>query len=166
MFPELSLVVSTLKQPDGTAQSLWRTCKAAATSCQSGEIVAQVGIRAFNGVGLALAGRNLMRPSARVHQIAIGRAVIGEVAHRFVALRSVLKSVLQHLLALFPGEGETHTERENAAGKAVYDRGEEEEVPFFRCMAYSSSISTISLFFGWGAGGCFCSRSRIQLTTV
>jgi hypothetical protein len=148
MFPELSLVVSTLKQPDGTAQSLWRTCKAAATSCQSGEIVAQIGIRALDGVGLALAGRNLMRVATWVDQIAIGRAVIGEVAHRFVALRSVLKSVLQHLLALFPGERQAHSERENAAGKAIYDRGEEEEVPLFRCMAYSSSISTVSLLFG------------------
>jgi hypothetical protein len=141
VFPELALIVRALEEADGTAQSFGRACEAAASSCQPGEVVPQIGVRALDHVGLALARRNLVRIPTWVHQVLVSQALVRVIDLGF-------GHSVDQPLAFFPGEALADPKRENAAGEAVYDRGEEEELPLFRCMAYNSSISTILLLEG------------------
>ncbi len=145
LLVELSAIVSKHKQLDRTAQCIGTSRKTTRPPSQACQIVAQVSIRTFYGIGLAFVLHRMMdtRP----------------VQYSFVAFVIVtivimsLDTFSQHFLELCATTLFTHSPGQNTACLAVHKSQDVDPVFLLAMNVYSSSISTSSTSGGIGASG-------------
>ena len=142
---ELTVVPAEDEQADGQAKGLVATRETAGAAGQTGQVMPQLSIVAFNAVGLALVAQGPMATGI-VDQGMVGVEIVTVVLS---SLGAAVEHGLQLGVLALPDDIPTH----DTAGRAVYG-GEEVDASFFSPMKVNnSSNSTVSGAATVGAGG-------------
>ena len=123
LFIELSPVVAVDKQTQGTFECIGATRKASRRPCQTGQVVAQLGVVPFHRVGIGFAFRNFISTQV-IPQAVIGIKGITEV---LLGLRRIVHQLLNGWLSALPD----HFATQITARLPIYER--EDVDPVFCC---------------------------------
>ena len=160
---ELSPVVAVDKQTQGTLQCIRTTRETARRSCQTGQVVAQLGVVSFHRVGIGFAFRNFI--SAQV----IPQAVIGIKCIAVILLG--LGRIVYHLLNSWLSALPDHFPAQITARLPVYDRDDVDPVFLLPIKVNNSSISAVLTSSGHrrfrqaGGAGLDPQRNRAVVNT-
>jgi hypothetical protein len=155
---ELSSVVTIDKQTQGTLQRIGTTREAARRSCQTGQVVAQLGVVSFNRVRVGFAFRNFI--SAKV--IPQTRIGIQGIAVILFGLGRIVYHFLNTLLSAFPD----HFPAQITARLPIYDREDVDPVFLLPIKVNNSSISAVLTSLGTGASGKLAALALTHNETV
>ena len=143
-FRQLSVVVTIDKELDVFHQSLDTSREATRLPCQPFEIMPQVGIDRFHGIGFLLVGAHF-----------VGSTIVKCVIHR-KGIRIVvfgLRSPFQACLQGFGGSFEHNIPTQHAARVSIHNGQEVDLVFFLPTKVNNSSNSAFFTFSGKGALG-------------
>jgi hypothetical protein len=155
---ELASVVAIDKQTQGTFQGIRTARKASRRSCQTCQIVAQLGVAGFHGVGIGFAFRDFISAQV-IPQVIIsikGVAVIQLGFGRFVY------HLLNGWLCALPD----HLPAQIATRLPVYDREDVDPVFLLPIKVNNSSISAVLTASGTGASGKLAALACTHNETV
>ncbi len=145
LLVELSAIVSKHKQLDRTAQRIGTSRKTTRPPSQACQIMAQISIGTFYGIGLACVWHGMMDTGP------VQNSLVAFVIVTIVIVS--LDTFSQHFLELCATTLFAHSPGQNAACLAVH-KGQDVDPVFLLAMnVYSSSISTSSTSAGSGASG-------------
>jgi hypothetical protein len=158
MLVELAAIETINEQAQGTLKRIWATRETARRSGQTCQVVAQLGVVAFDRKGVRFALRNFI--SAPV----IPKTIIGIecVAVILLGLRRIVYHLLDGLLSAFPD----HFPAQITAGLPVYDREDVDPVFLLPIKVNSSSISASFTSSGMGASGKLATCALTHKETV
>jgi len=159
LLPQLALVVRPDKEADCTAQGHDTAGETARFPSKPGQIMSQIGVAAFNRVGLAFIQDGTIA-RITIHQGGIrGKAItviVGGLGCRIhQGLQPVFRAVLHH------------SPSDIAVRRTVHQGYNVDFVFFVVTKVYNSSISTVSTWDGTGgAAGTRSAAAVTQLITV
>lgn len=158
LFVELATVVAVDKQAQGTFQCVRATREASRRSGQPRQVMAQLGVVSFNGVGIRFAFRDFI--SAQV----IPQAVIGieGITEVLLGLRRMVYQLLNGRLSAFPDNFPAQI----TARPPIYDREDVDPVFFRPIKVNNSSISAVLTSLGTGASGMLAALACTHKDTV
>jgi len=155
---ELSSVVAVDKQAQGAIKRMGTTREAARRSCQTGQVVAQLGVVSFHRVGIGFSFRYFI--SAKV----IPQAVIGIkcVAVILLGLGRIVYHLLNSWLSTLPDDFPAQI----TARLSVYDRDDVDPVFLSPIKVNNSSISAVLTSLGTGTSGKLAALALTHNETV
>jgi hypothetical protein len=155
---ELPSVIAVEKQAQGTFQRMWTTREAPRRPCQTGQVVAQLGVVSFHRVSVSFAFRNFV--SAKV----IPQAVIGIecVAVILFGLGCLVYHLLNGGLSVLPD----YFPAQITACLPVYDRENVDPVFLLPIKVNNSSISAVLTSLGTGNSGKLAALASTHNETV
>jgi len=145
LLVQLSPVVTEYEQTQSTFQGMWTARETARRSCQTCQIMSQLGVVAFNRVGVGFTFRNF------ISTIVIPQAVIS--LKGITEILFGLGRTVNHLLNILLHSLPDHFAAQIAARLAVYDRNDVDPVFLLPIKVNSSSISAVLTSFGTGVSG-------------
>ena len=145
LLVELSPVVAVDKNTQGALQCVRATRETARRSCQTGQVVAQLGVVAFHRIGIGFAFRNFI--SAKV----IPQAVICIKCVTVILLG--LGRIVYQLLNGWQSALPNHFTTQITACLPIYEREDVDPVFLLPIKVNNSSISAILTSLGTGASG-------------
>ncbi len=158
LLVELSSVVAVDKQAQGAFERIWTTRKTSRRSCQTRQVVAQLGVASFDRVGIGFAFRDFI--SAKV----IPQAVISikSIAVILLGLGRIVHQLLNGWLSAFPD----HFPAQITACLPIYDREDVDPVFLLPIKVNNSSISAVLTSLGTGASGKLAALAWTHNDTV
>ena len=155
---ELPSVVAVNKQTQGTLQRIGATREASRRSCQTRQVVAQLGVVSFHRVSIGFAFRDFI--SAPV----IPQAVISiqGVTEVLLSLGRIVDHLLNGWLSAFPD----HFPAQITACSPVYEREDVDPVFLSPIKVNNSSISAVLTSLGTGASGKLAALACTHNETV
>jgi len=158
MLVQLAAVVTIDKQAQGTFECKGTARETTRRSCQTSQVMSQLGIITFDRVGIGFPFRHFISAEV-VPQAVIGIKGIAVIAFR---LRSFIHHLLDRLLSAFPD----HFPAQITARSPVYEREDVDPVFLLPIKVNSSSISASFTSSGKGASGKLAACAWTQDETV
>ncbi len=158
LLEELAAIEGKHKQLDGIAQSLDATRETTRSSRQARQVMPQLRIVRFHGIGITLAFRDRV-PAWVIHQQLVHLPLITEVLPCPSAL---VNHWLHHLRLSLPD----HLPAHNASRLTIHRRQDVGFVFFSPMKVNSSSNSSVSFSAGCGVSGRLAACALIQLATL
>jgi hypothetical protein len=158
LLVELASIVAVDKQTQGALQCLGTTRKASRRSCQTRQVVAQLGVIPFHRVSIGFAFRNFI--SAQV----IPQAVISikGVTVILLGLGRIVYQLLNGWLSALPN----HFASQITACLPIYEREDVDPVFLLPIKVNNSSISAVLTSLGTGASGKLAALACTHNETV
>ena len=145
LLVELSSVVAVDKQAQGAFERIRTTRKASRRSCQTGQVVAQLGVVCFHRVGIGFAFRDFISAQV-IPQAVIGIKCITEI---LLGLGRIVYHLLNGWLSALPD----HFPAQITTCLPIYDRQDVDPVFLLPIKVNNSSISAVLTSLGTGASG-------------
>lgn len=142
---QLTSVETIHKELQGSLQRFWTARKAPRAARQTGQIMTQLCVVAFDGISVGLALGDFIHTPV-IPQAFVSIKGIAEIAFRF---GSLVNDFLDGRLGAFPH----HSEAQVATGEPVYDRDDEDLVFLSPIKVNNSSISASLTLSGTGGSG-------------
>lgn len=158
LLVELSPVVAVDKNTQGALQCVRATRETARRSCQTRQVMAQLGIVSFHRIGIGFAFRNFI--SAKViPQAVIGIQCVTEVT---LGLGRIVYHLLNGRLSALPH----HFPTQITARLSIYEREDVDPVFLLPIKVNNSSISAVLTSLGTGASGRLAALAWTHNETV
>ena len=158
LLVQLSPVVTEYEQTQGTFERMGTTRETTRRSCQTCQVVTQLGVVSFNRVSVGFTFRNFI--STRV----IPQALISikGIAKILFSLGRTINHLLNILLSALPDNFAAQI----TARLAVYDRDDIDPVFLFPIKVNNSSISAVFTSLGTGVSGKLATLALTHSETV
>lgn len=158
LFIKLSPVVAIDKQAQGTFQRMGATRKASRRSCQTSQVVAQLGVVSFHRVSIGFAFRNFISAPV-IPQTVVGIQGITEVLLGFGC-------IVYHLLNGWLRTLPNHFPTQITARLPIYEGQDVDLVFLLPIKVNNSSISAVLTSLGTGASGKLAALALTHNETV
>jgi hypothetical protein len=158
LFIELPPVVAVDKQTQGTFQGMRATREASRRSCQTCQVVPQLGVVSFHRIGIGFAFRDFISTPV-IPQAVIGLKGVTEI---LLGLGRIVYHLLNGWLSTLPN----HFPPQIAARLSIYEREDVDPVFLWPIKVNNSSISAVLTSVGTGTSDMLAALAWTHNETV